>query len=217
MRVSTNVDGLDQILRGGLIPERAYLVHGAPGSGKTTLGLHFLSRQERALLVSFTEPEENLRAEAKLLGLNVEKVSFLDLTPIAETFAEPQGYDIFSPSEVEREPITQQIVTSITNIHPERIFVDGFHLFRQLAADDPFHYYRLAQSFFRFATKHHGTVLVASDEQDASSIVDGIIHLEYSRDGRAVRVAKFRGSDFHPGSHPMRLTSSGIQVLPNAA
>ena len=34
--------GLDDILSGGLIPNRLYLVDGGPGSGKTTLSLQFL-------------------------------------------------------------------------------------------------------------------------------------------------------------------------------
>lgn len=40
VRLSTGIAGLDYILMGGLIPQRAYLVRGGPGSGKTTLGLH---------------------------------------------------------------------------------------------------------------------------------------------------------------------------------
>ncbi|HEY6410449.1 MAG TPA: ATPase domain-containing protein, partial [Ktedonobacteraceae bacterium] len=39
VRVSTGVAGLDEILYGGLIHRRAYLLRGGPGCGKTTLGL----------------------------------------------------------------------------------------------------------------------------------------------------------------------------------
>ena len=38
----TGIDGLDNILRGGLTPSRLYLLEGAPGSGKTTLAMQFL-------------------------------------------------------------------------------------------------------------------------------------------------------------------------------
>lgn len=41
-RLSSGVPGLDEILYGGLIPERTYLVRGDTGTGKTILGLHFL-------------------------------------------------------------------------------------------------------------------------------------------------------------------------------
>ena len=41
-RSKTGVPGLDDILNGGLISNRVYLVDGRPGSGKTTLSLQFL-------------------------------------------------------------------------------------------------------------------------------------------------------------------------------
>ena len=41
-RLSTGIPGLDDVLCGGFDPERLYLVEGEPGTGKTTLALHFL-------------------------------------------------------------------------------------------------------------------------------------------------------------------------------
>ena len=41
-RISTGLPGLDNILDGGIDPNRLYLVEGTPGSGKTTLALQFL-------------------------------------------------------------------------------------------------------------------------------------------------------------------------------
>ena len=37
-RLSTGIDGLDEILHGGFIPERSYMLRGPAGSGKTILG-----------------------------------------------------------------------------------------------------------------------------------------------------------------------------------
>ena len=36
---ATGIEGLDDVLRGGLPRDRLYLIQGDPGSGKTTLGL----------------------------------------------------------------------------------------------------------------------------------------------------------------------------------
>jgi circadian clock protein KaiC len=216
-RISTGVPGLDQILRGGLLPGRVYLVHGQSGTGKTTLGLHFVSSgQEEGLLITFGQAADRIRADAAAIGLSVENVTILDFTPPAETFAEMQTYDIFSPSEVEREPMAARISKAIQEGKPKRIFVDSFGWFKSLASD-AFQQRRLAQSFFRFATARNATLMIASDEQSCARDVDGIIHLESEDDGRTIRVEKFRGSDFQGGYHPMRLGSQGLHVPLSAA
>lgn len=42
LRVGTGNEGLDDILGGGLIAHRLYLIEGSPGSGKTALAFQFL-------------------------------------------------------------------------------------------------------------------------------------------------------------------------------
>jgi predicted ATP-dependent serine protease len=85
VRVSTGVVGLDEILYGGLIQKRAYLLRGGPGGGKTTLGLHFLTegvaQGERSLFITLGEPEAELRANANAIGFDLTQVHFLDLSP----------------------------------------------------------------------------------------------------------------------------------------
>src|SRR5215204_5923214 len=65
-RASTGISGLDDVLRGGLLANRVYLVEGAPGAGKTTLALQFLLEGrhlgEAGLYVTLSESEEELRA-----------------------------------------------------------------------------------------------------------------------------------------------------------
>jgi len=148
--------------------------------------------------------------------MNISAVRILDLTPTPEIFSAMQTYDIFSPFEVEREPISQQMAKAFEELNPQRIFVDGFGMFRNLASD-AFQHSRLAQSFFRFATRRGGTLIVASEDSECARYVDGVIELKFSREGRRIRVKKFRGSDFREGCHPMRLTNSGLQISLNAA
>ena len=217
MRVSTGIAGLDYVLRGGLIPGRTYLVHGEPGTGKTTLGLHFLSFDPKSgVLITFAQATDLIRADAASLGLDINELVVLDFSPPAETFTEVQSYDIFSPAEVEREPISLQISKTIEGLNPKRIFVDSFGHFLNLAADS-FQRRRLAQSFFRFATKCGAALIVAADERDCARDVDGVIHLENATEGRSIQITKFRGSDFIAGHHPMLLTSEGLQIPLSAA
>src|SRR3569833_1838861 len=78
----TGIDGLDDVLAGGLAPNRLYLLEGDPGSGKTTLALQFLlegvKRGESCLFVTLSESEEELRSSAKthnktLDGIHIHK------------------------------------------------------------------------------------------------------------------------------------------------
>ncbi|SEO45886.1 KaiC protein [Halogranum amylolyticum] len=46
-RLSSGIDGLDDVLNGGYLEGDAYLIRGEPGTGKTLLGLHFLRHLER--------------------------------------------------------------------------------------------------------------------------------------------------------------------------
>jgi circadian clock protein KaiC len=219
-RLSTGIEGLDQVLHGGLIAGRVYLAQGQPGTGKTTLGFHFLAAGDAKpgsnLLITFDQPEDHLRSDAKALGFGIEQIAVLDLTPTPETFSAMQTYDIFSPAEIEREPMTAEIAKAIHDTRVQRIFVDGFDHFRQLAVD-AFNYRRLIQSFFRFATHAGATVLVASESRDCFGDADAVIHLHLEDSGRNIRVLKYRGSDFQSGNHSMRLTGHGIQIFPNAA
>ena len=58
-RVRTGIEGLDQLLCGGLLRGNAVLVAGSPGSGKTSLGMQFLHNGitkygEPGLFITFT-------------------------------------------------------------------------------------------------------------------------------------------------------------------
>jgi len=71
-RISTGNRGLDDILRGGLDPDRLYLYEGRPGTGKTTLALQFLlqgaSAGERTLYVTLSESSHELEVVARRHG-----------------------------------------------------------------------------------------------------------------------------------------------------
>jgi circadian clock protein KaiC len=222
-RLTTGVSGLDEVLYGGLVANRAYLVRGGPGCGKTTLGLHFLrtgaDNGERCLFITLGEPEAELRKNAESLGFDLTDIHFLDLSPNAEFFTQMQSYDIFSPAEVEREPITQQILDQISQLQPQRVFLDAMTQFRYLASDD-FQFRKQVLSFLRFLVEQGATVLFTSEgsqsspDDDLQFMSDGVLHLQFASQGRTISVSKFRGSDFRSGAHVMRLTDHGMEVFP---
>ncbi|MEX0891354.1 MAG: ATPase domain-containing protein [Gemmatimonadota bacterium] len=226
-RCQTGIAGLDEILHGGLIRRRAYLVRGGPGTGKTTLGLHFLqtgvAQGEASLLITLESSEEQLRADASAQGLDLSGIAFLDLSPSREFFAENQSYDLFSPGDVERDPTTRQIIETIERERPARIFVDAITTMGYLAPD-AFQFRRQALSFLRYLVDNGATVLMSSEptgsvpDDDLRFMCDGIIEVEGSPDHgtlrRSLNVMKLRGSDFEGGRHAMRLTDRGVVVYP---
>ena len=70
MRSKTGIPGLDDILAGGFIPNRLYLVEGDPGAGKTTLALQYLlegvRQGEKVLYITLSETKEELLAGGRL-------------------------------------------------------------------------------------------------------------------------------------------------------
>jgi circadian clock protein KaiC len=221
-RISSGVHGLDEVLQGGLFPARSYLVTGAPGTGKTIMGLHFLLADEPTLLISFNEPESHLREHASALGLATRNVEFLDLTADPDVFSQVQSYDIFLPSEVEREPIAAAMRERIEEVAPKRILIDGFSQLRSIC-HDVFHFHRMVQSLFRFVTNRGTTLMVTSLEgsPDPDLVLqgsaDGVIRLARNGHLRWAEVIKIRGSGYLSSLHPMRITASGLQILPEAA
>jgi circadian clock protein KaiC len=84
-RVPTGIHGLDNVLGGGLDPDRLYVVEGKPGTGKTTLALQFLLdgalKGEKGLYITLSETEAELQLVAARHGWSLDSVSIFQLVP----------------------------------------------------------------------------------------------------------------------------------------
>ncbi|ETW96888.1 MAG: recombinase RecA [Candidatus Entotheonella factor] len=222
-RMSTGIPGLDEVLGGGLLNGEAYLVRGGPGTGKTTLGAHFLTagvhEGESVLWITLGEPEVKLHRHTKRQGFQLDGVTILDLSPTAEVFAETSPYNIFASPDVERDPITQQIIDRIDALQPSRVFIDSMTQLRYLSTD-AFQFRKQTLAFLRFLTDRGSTIVVTSEgtpevpDHDLQFMCDGVLTLTNTAAGRSVCVSKFRGSHFRPGEHTIRLGPEGMIVFP---
>lgn len=222
-RLSTGIERLDEILKGGLIADRSYMLRGSAGAGKTILGFHFLDagvdNGESCLFINLEEDIDDLEANAAALGFDTGAIEFLDLSPSAEVFTQDQSYEVFSASEVEQEPITEAIVEGVTRVEPDRVVVDPLTQLRYLTPDN-YQFRKQVVGFMRFLKEQGASVVftVQDTEQlpsdDLEFITDGMIRLRVGRHNRTVNVPKFRGSATQGGEHAYRITDGGIEVFP---
>ena len=222
-RVSTGVSGLDEVLHGGFVAERTYMLRGSPGAGKSILGMHFLTEgvesDENVLYVNLEEPKDDICQNAASLGLDIEGVDFLDLSPDSAFFVEDQSYDIFSPDEVEGGAITDEVAEEVEALDPDRVFVDPITQLRYLSPDE-YQFRKQVLSFMRFLKEGGATILFTSQDtdnepdDDLQFMADGIVQLERTDEGRKVSVPKFRGSGTEDGSHAVRIREGGMEVYP---
>ena len=86
-RTSTDLEELDRVLGGGLVPGSVILLGGDPGIGKSTIGLQILSSFARAgrktLYVTGEESPEQVKLRGDRLGAN-ENVTLLPETCVEE-------------------------------------------------------------------------------------------------------------------------------------
>src|SRR5262245_39130310 len=129
-RVGTGVPGLDEVLCGGFIGDRFYLIDGNPGSGKTTLALHFLREGvrlgERCLYVSLSETREELVDGAESHGWTLDGVEVVELIP-DQSAALLGGGDItmIHPSDIELSETMTKILAAIDRVRPDRLVIDS--------------------------------------------------------------------------------------------
>ena len=227
-RASTGIEGLDQILNGGLLPNRLYLVEGMPGSGKTTLAFQFLMegvrRGEPVLYVTLSESEEEIRDVAQAHGWSLDGIAIRELIPQENSLDPGEAYTVFHPSEVELSETTRRILKDVEDTKARRIVFDSLSELRLLSGG-PLRYRRQILALKQYFSGRQCTVLLLDDLTSADhdlqvqSIAHGALLLAHTNPAyggtrRRLSITKFRGSDFRKGFHDYEIRRGGLEVYP---
>lgn len=222
-KISTGITQLDSILKGGLITEKSYLIKGFPGTGKSTFGYHFLEdgnkNGESTLLITLGESEDNIRSHSTAQNIDLSDTTILNLGPGKEEIKSKQNYSVFSPLEVEAEPIISSVTDAIEKHQPTRVMLDSLTMVKYLY-ENPFQYKSMALSLIHQICTSGATLLLVSENheteggEDAEFWVDGVLEVKSGPNWRRVQVHKYRGSDFQSGDHAIKISEHGIAVYP---
>src|ERR1700761_9366437 len=228
-KAKTGVEGLDDILAGGLSRGNVFLLEGAPGAGKTTIAMQFLlegaKEGETCLYITLSETEKELRASAASHGWSFPaEVAVFELIPPDSLLDKDQQQSLLYSSDLELGEATKQIFEEVERVKPERIVLDSLSEIR-LLAQSSLRYRRQILTIKHHFARRNITVLMLDDltsealDKTVHSIAHGVVQLQqvapdYGAERRRMRILKYRGTRYRGGYHDMTISTGGVQVFP---
>ena len=227
--ITTGLPTLDVILGGGYGANRAHLIEGRPGAGKTTMALQFLiaggALGETGLYITLSESREELLYVAKTHNMDLAHIEICELVPPELTLDADMEQTILYPSELELSETIQLLMDTVRAINPSRVVLDSLSEIR-LLSQNSLRFRRQARALKNFFAQQGCTILFlddvteqATDDVNLHSLVHGVIRLEHSANNygserRRLRVYKMRARKFIGGYHDYKINPGGITIFP---
>jgi len=227
-KANLGVAGLDDVLKGGLARGRLYLLEGMPGTGKTTIATQYLmagaAAGERALYITLSETEDELRAGAKSHGWSLENIDIFELVPPESLLDDDQQQSLLYSSDLELGETTRRIFEAFERVKPQRVVLDSLSEIR-LLAQSSLRYRRQILALKHYFSRSQATVLMLDDltnepnDSTMHSVAHGVIRLEelspeYGAERRRLRIVKYRGQRYRGGYHDFVIDTGGVRVFP---
>ena len=208
-RISTGIQGLDVITKGGIPENSLILLSGQSGTGKTISGLQFLfNSNDKGIFVSFEDPIDQIKDTAASFGWKGDNVIFLK-------------YDPFKI-----EDIFEIIEDNIRKTNTRRVVIDSVSALG-IYMKDSGDFRRAILQLSNMLRKNNCTSLIVSEVVDPKTIsrfgmeefmTDGVIVLQNILAGneykRGLNVWKLRNTNHSRKIHPYTITGKGITISP---
>jgi circadian clock protein KaiC len=227
-KCAMGIEGLDDVLGGGLPRNRIYLIQGDPGVGKTTLALQFLlegaRRGESSLYITLSETKEELEIVAESHGWDLKKIRLFELSSMEENLKGETENTFFHPAEVELNRTTKALLDEVERVKPLRVVFDSLSEMRMLA-ETSLRYRRQILQLKQFFAGRQCTVLFLDDRSAGArdlqieSIAHGVLCLQrsapdYGISRRNLQIQKIRGVKFREGNHDLIIKQGGLVIFP---
>ena len=223
----TGIDGLDEILNGGIVRNSTTLVSGNPGAGKTILGLQYIYNgvelyDEKGIFLSFEENAEDLQEAAESIGLENWGQHVEDGTIKVYDKQELLRENDFSSS-------LELLLGDLDNESYERLVLDSltmFQLFFDSEREQRTYLLKFTDilsenNLTTLMTNEQGTVFPETEVGLENFLTDGNIFLlqtpTESGVNRYLWVAKMRKKNIDTDIFPMEIRQGGITVHKNAS
>jgi KaiC domain protein len=222
-RVKTGVDGLDEMLQGGLPENHIVVLMGSFGTGKTTFGLQFLieglKKDEPCIFISLEEDKDSIIKNAASFGW--------DLTQAIEK--KKIGLFKLEPSDAKTTitRIKSELPKFIKSFGAKRVVLDSVSLLNMMFSDENERRSNLF-NLCQLLRSTGATVLMTAEVKDDNprSSRDGLA--EYTADGvlllqsderdeggevqLTIRILKMRRTAHSRRVKPYSITDKGIVV-----
>ncbi|MFH1788336.1 MAG: ATPase domain-containing protein [Candidatus Altiarchaeota archaeon] len=226
-RIPTGIDGLDNLIEGGVPSGHTILISGTPGTGKSIMALQFivqgaLKYGERGVFINLEREYDKLRDEALRFGWDLDKLQ------------EEDKLRVFCPklqTEFGDDPLSwlksEEIMTSIKEFNPSRISVDSLTVVMQFSGDKG-GYRRGVQKIIEEYSMKCTSFLIHEKMQgrlddiqytNEEFVADGVIYLNIIRTGnvyhRGVMILKMLGTKHPIDIRPFKIEDRvGVKIDP---
>lgn len=217
-RLQSGIEGLDALLKGGLVAGASYMIQGRPGSGKTILAsqiaYNHAARGGRVLFATLLS-----ESHERLLQF-LSTLSFFDRERVGSEIQYVSAFDTLETEGLDE--VVKLLRREISRQKASVLVVDGVLNARSRAGSslDTKKFIAELQGHAAFAgcTVLFLTSARVDDSSPEHTMVDGVIELSEEvfgvRASRRLHLRKTRGSGAVGGLHEMEITDQGIVVYP---